>query len=173
MTRLVIALLTLTVTVPSVALGEVKKQKDLPQSGTLSATSSAGTSAEVPNPWGGVSLDDGKPNPISGSVSKVSANQWMMKVFNNSQDPYSVSLEVEQLDTSGRRARSDYFSYTLKAGASAQQPISASPQTRDMRLNLRSWKNLAKKKPEATGTPAAAIDESAEQSANAEAETGE
>ncbi|WKZ57052.1 MAG: hypothetical protein QY326_10015 [Bdellovibrionota bacterium] len=137
--------------VPSFLLAEVSKPKakELPQSGVLSESATAGTRAEVANPWGDVGLGGDDAAPISGSISRGKGNNWIMKVFNNSEDPYTVNLEVEQLTANGTRARSDYYSYTLKGGANAEQPISATPQVKDMRLKLRNWKNLAPKKEEA------------------------
>ena len=135
--------------------GQKAKKKDIPQTGVLSQTHSGGTAAtEVDVPWGTDVLND-KPAPISGSVSRVGARDWVLRLFNNSEDTYSTSVEVLQMARGGKRIKSDNFSYTLKAKQKAERKFSTTQQVTDCSLNLTKWKNLTgdkKKKAEAQKT---------------------
>jgi|GEM_PF-1810736 len=130
--------------------GEVKEKKEeLPKSGVLSRSLGTGyQSTNVDMPWGSDGKDSaggaasGRP-PISGSVSKVSPAQWLMRVFNNSEDSYSVNLRVIQRDMRGTVLKSDSFSYNLRPGQKAERSISSYRNTADAELNLVSWKKLS------------------------------
>lgn len=136
---------------------EKKKKKELPTSGMLSETRHVGTSGSfVPAPWGEDLLGDQAP-PIGGSVSRVGAREWIMKVVNNTKDTYSVSLELIQLTRGSKPLKSDYYSYTLKPEAKAERKFSTNQSVVDCALKLTKWKNLSKKKSaEEKKTPAAA-----------------
>lgn len=123
-----------------------KKEQELPKSGSLSSTiSGVHGSRNVPGPWGGSSArTEDKAAPISGSVSKVSAREWRARIFNNSEDTYSVNLAVHQFDRNDKKIKSDSFSYTLKPGQSVDRPISALATTEQCSLDLLSWKKLNK-----------------------------
>ncbi len=125
-----------------------KPEKKLPKSGSLSISSS-GTSASknFPDPWGADNVVDSNSAPITGSVSKISPTNWVAKVFNNSDDTYSVSLAVYQYDRRNTKIKSDSFSYTLRPRESAERPISTSMNTEQCELDLLSWnkKESAKK----------------------------
>ena len=92
-------------------------EKVLPKSGSLSSTVTGGYrgSMGVDVPWGENVLSEEPTSPITGSVSRVSPGQWVMRVFNNSEDRYSVNLEVAQYNIRGAQIKGDSFSYTLKA----------------------------------------------------------
>ena len=97
-------------------------------------------------PWGENVLSEEPTSPITGSVSRVSPGQWVMRVFNNSEDRYSVNLEVAQYNIRGAKIKGDSFSYTLKPKETAERPINAESSTDRCELNLKSWKNLSEKK---------------------------
>jgi hypothetical protein len=123
------------------------KEKELPKSGNLSTSVMSGApTTEIPDPFGGVDLDDAESAPITGSVSRIDEDTWRMRVFNNSQDAYSVNLGVQQRDDGGRVIKTDNFSYTLKAGASAEQSIQSASGAFEAALDLRSYQKLTKSK---------------------------
>lgn len=120
-----------------------KAKKELTKSGVLSQTRSGGTAAtEVDVPWGTDVLKD-KPAPISGSVSRVGPRDWMLRVFNNTEDTYSASLEVVQMARGGNRLKSDHYSYTLKPKQKVERKFSTLQTVTDCSLNLTKWKNLS------------------------------
>jgi hypothetical protein len=123
------------------------KEKELPKSGNLSTSVMSGAATtEVPDPFGGVDLGDAESAPITGSVSRIDEDTWRMRVFNNSQDVYSVNLGVQQRDDTGRVIKTDNFSYTLKGGASAEQSITSASGAFEAALDLRSYRKLTKTK---------------------------
>ena len=139
-------ILSLSFFFSSALSAEEKKEKptpELPKSGSLSSTvSGVYDSRVVPGPWGGVDPSGESSSPISGSVSRVSANKWVMKVFNNSDDTYSVNLAVHQFNLTGSKIKSDSFSYNLKPGESAQRDITSLAQTEQCSLDLVSWRKI-------------------------------
>ena len=93
--------------------------------------------------------------PVSGSVSKISDREWRMRLFNNTDDDYSVDVKVQQNNASGNTLKYDNFSYRLKAKQSVERSVSSTPATADAQLVLLNWKNLtnrSKTQPLATGT---------------------
>jgi hypothetical protein len=130
------------------------KKKELPKSGILSRSLDTGyQSKDVNLPWGygekdKVRDEDSGQPPITGSVSKVSERQWIMRVFNNSEDSYSVDLKVTQRDNRDTVLKTDSYSYNLKPGEKAERNISSYANTADAQLALVSWRKLssAKKK---------------------------
>ncbi len=135
------------------------KERELPKSGQLSTSVTSGAATTtVPDPFGGIDVSDGEPAPITGSVSRIDAENWRMRVYNNSQDTYSVNLGVQQRDDTGMTIKTDNFSYTLKPGASAEQSIIAASGAMEADLNLRSYRKLttAKAAPESSSQAAEA-----------------
>jgi hypothetical protein len=131
------------------------EEKVLPRSGSLSQTiSGVHGSRAVSEPWGGTDTQGKDQPPISGSVSRISPTRWVMRIFNNSSDAYSVDLSVVQLNRQGNKIKSDSFSYSLKPGQTAERDIAASSLTEQCSLDLRSWKKLGGKP---SGTPTAAV----------------
>lgn len=115
----------------------------LPKSGVLSRSLiDVSDSRSVGMPVGGVDAQGGEAAPISGSVSRLSAREWKMRVFNNTDETYSVSLEVEQRSASGTRIKGDSYSYTLKGKESKEQQIAAYANTVDCILTLKSWRRV-------------------------------
>ncbi len=143
----VVALQVSVVSAQEGVAGETKKQRDLPKSGTLSTSISTGSVAsQIPGVWGGVNAMGDDPAPIAGSVSRSSANSWEMKIFNQSEDTYSVNLAVIQTNDRGSQVRSDSFSYTLKPKQSESRSLPAGTGAVTASLDLRSFKNLSEKK---------------------------
>ena len=125
--------------------GNGKPKEEFPKSGVLSRSVTTGyDSRNVEMPWTkkGASTGLDEVAPISGSVSKISNKQWRMKVFNNTEDTYSVSLKVVQVTASGSYLKSDSFSYTLKPKQSEERTVSSTEATADASLELLSWKKL-------------------------------
>lgn len=147
----------------ALAEGDKDKSAEAPKSGVLSRTMDTGyQSTNVDMPWGWEQegpegkVAGGEP-PISGSVSKISAREWVMRVFNNSADAYSVNLRVQQRDTRGAVLKTDSFSYALKPGEGAERKISSYPNTADAQLSLVSWRKLSEgKKPAQAANPQSA-----------------
>lgn len=133
---------------PSFAESDAKK-KTLPKTGSLSSSGSFGSgSAAVDVPWGDEDAAKGGA-PISGSVSRLDAGQWLMKVFNNSKTAYSVNLEVVQFDKSGKRVKGDFYSYVLQPGKSAERKVGSASSTEYAELKLNNWRKMGKDPDEA------------------------
>ena len=131
----------------SSAEAQIQDPSKLPSSGNLSTSLKSGAaSAEVPEPFGGDDISGDQLAPITGSVSRATRDSWSMKVFNNTQDEYSVDLDVFQLNMAGQTVKTDSYSYRLKPGSSEQEMISAGIGARDAELNLRHYRNLSQEK---------------------------
>ena len=145
-TNLLVALLCFSVS--RAEADSKEKGKDLPKSGNLSTSFISGAaSSSVPDPFGGVDIGDEGSAPITGSVSRIDADTWRMRVFNNSQDVYSVNLGVAQRDDRGATLKTDNFSYTLKPGSSAEETIQSASGALEAALDLRSYRKLTTSKP--------------------------
>ena len=133
-----------------------EKEKELPPSGTLSSSSSAGYGGHaVDAPWGADVISGGA--PVSGSISRLGGNKWVMKVFNNSEeDKYSVDLKIVQTNNRGKQVKSDYYTYTLGPKKSAERTIRVNNSTQNCSLQLQSWKKIGGKKKKKEEAPAAA-----------------
>jgi len=144
------------------AAPNTESSSELPKSGELSASLSGGYGKrQLAEPWGGVDERGETNSPITGSVSKKNAREWTMRVFNNSDDPYSVQLQVNMYGRTGGKTKSDSFSYTLKPKGSVERGLVAPTGTEEAKLSLLSWKNLAPKgdaatKPVSKGAPQSA-----------------
>jgi len=140
--------------------GEVEKDEKLPRSGLLSSASVGGyASKTVGEVWGGVDDRGEELAPVSGSVSRLSPREWVVRLTNNSEDTYAVSVELSMFNERGSRIKGDSFSYTLKPGQQTSRPVNGTPEVSEAQLYLRSWRNLSaeKRKREkaraATGAP--------------------
>lgn len=123
-----------------------KKERELPKSGVLSGTNTLhGGGSTVEGSWGGDVLSQESP-PVSGSISR-DGRSWVMRVFNNSEDKYSVDVEVVQQDKSGKKLKSDYYSLSLAPGEKTERKLSANARTENCFLKLNKWtkKELKKK----------------------------
>jgi hypothetical protein len=117
-----------------------------PQKGVLSRAATKNYNTKiVDGPWAGGGDSQGAA-PIAGSVSRKSGREWVAKLYNNSEDAYSVSVEVIQMNKSGKKEKTDSFSTRLSAKGSYERSLRATERTVDCQLNLVSWKNLTAKK---------------------------
>jgi hypothetical protein len=119
----------------------------LPKTGTLSVSASSNRQElGLPDTWGGNDPSGKEVAPIAGSVSRMGKDKWQVIVGNNSEDTYAVDVEVIQRDGRGSKTKSDFFSYTLKGGASQKQTVSGATTTESAELSLRDWRNLSAEK---------------------------
>lgn len=140
--------LVMIVGMVSTSSAQTVPDKNLPKSGSLSSTFVTGQRVgSVPEPFGFDELNRNEESPITGSVSRMKAGEWQLKVFNNSRDDaYSVDVEVRQLNEALGVVKRDYFSYTLPPQGSKAQTISAAAGVKGAELNLSRWRNLTAKK---------------------------
>ena len=142
-------LTSLVLSLSTSLFAEEKKDKPLPKSGSLSTNISGITGNKaVPGPWGGVDTSGEDASPISGSVSKLSKERWVVKLFNNSENTFSVDVAVTQLDRNGSSVKKDNYSYTLMPKQSVERSVTASPQTEQANLELVKWKKIGGDKEE-------------------------
>lgn len=143
---LVICLFVFGLSLPQSSSAE-KEEQDLPRSGSLASTMTSGQEdVVVDQPWGDDDITGKNPPPISGSISRLNQRKWLMKVFNNTKDRYSVDVEVVQFNERGSRLRSDYFSYTLDGNQSVEREVPSAMNVTECQVNLRDWKKYEKKK---------------------------
>jgi len=133
-----------------------KKEVKLPQSGTLASTGGSGRQ-NVVKTWGDDLVTDRKDAPpLAGSVSAEGRGLWSVNVSNTSEDLVAGSFEIQQISNNGQVVKRDYFSVSLKPGASAKRRLSRSPSGSNAVLNVKSWKATKVKegpKQEKAGTP--------------------
>lgn len=119
----------------------VKTEEELPQQGFLADSVNAGNgSVNIQGPWGG------REAPLTASVSRLSADEWLIKVFNNSDATYRAGLRVIQMDDVGKRLRSLPVSATLEPGEVFERQIRTTPRTEHCAVELTSWKRFEKVK---------------------------
>jgi hypothetical protein len=108
----------------------------------------------VPEPFGVVDPSGREISPITGSVSRVDSDTWMMKVFNNSgTETYAVDVEVLQRDERGSVVKRDAYSYTLQPKASTSREVSSALNVRAADLNLAKYKNVTRRAKAANDAP--------------------
>jgi len=114
--------------------------KKLPQRGVLS-DSVSGYDMQSGGMWGGQSVSaKEKVAPIAGSVSKLSNTEWLMKVFNNSKEPYQVGVAIVQYNIDGHKVGALHYQYSLDAGKSVERKIKVSTTVDRCVLELERWK---------------------------------
>lgn len=120
-----------------------KQKKPLPKSGLLavSSISGAGTSV-VGDVFGGEDIFGTEAPPISGSVSRRGESSWRFSVINNSQDRYSVNVDLAQKNETGAVVKFGSYSYTLRPGQSDGEEVAAGVGARRAELMLRNYRNL-------------------------------
>lgn len=118
----------------------------LPKTGLLATSQSGSGSMSTGSAWGDQGITSSGGAPISGSVSQAGWNEWLIKVFNTSQDDYRVTVRVVQYGDKGKQIGAPSFTFTLKAGQSAQRSIKSSPLVKNCSLEMRNWKNLSEEK---------------------------
>ncbi len=125
-------------------VAEVRKDKELPKSGTLSATVQSGQAVNVAaEPFGFDDNNAGAVAPLTGSVSRQGVGYWRARVFNNSQtDTYSAHVELLQRNERKVVVRRDAFTYTIGPKSEKSEVVSEGVGVRGAELNLLSYKNL-------------------------------
>lgn len=119
-----------------------KKETPLPKSGVISSSIDSGAGKRVVEmPWGQKDVTESDAPPVSGSVSRLNPREWIIKVFNNSEKTYSVSLRLTQFNARGGQTRGDSFSYTLRPKQSAERTVPSASGSVDAQLKLENWKS--------------------------------
>lgn len=127
-------------------IGKKEKKPELPKSGLLSSTGDAGyTQKSISGPWAD-SLGTGAA-PVSGSCSKLSGVDWLMRIFNSSKDEYSVDLQVVLRDADGKKLKTENYSYRLKAGQNEERKVYGATGSQTCDLALLSWKKKERREP--------------------------
>jgi hypothetical protein len=123
-----------------------KGSGNLPSRGLIAGTATGGFgSTQLDGPWGAGPGEQGV-SPVSGSCYKSDSSTWILRAFNNSEDRYSVSLGMVQLDVRNREIRADTFSVSLSAGQSVERKYGAHPQAVNCAVKLNRWTMTAKRK---------------------------
>jgi hypothetical protein len=126
------------------------KETPLPQQGVLSSTSLSGTTGtRRDGQWGDTNpMSKDKP-PVSASLSRLNNQLWLLRLFNNSEEAYSVDLQVVQYNAKGTKIKSDSFSYYLRAGQKEDRKITGMFNTARADVLLTGWSKPDAKKAEA------------------------
>lgn len=112
----------------------------MPKSGTLAATTNVPAGqATQDGPAGGNSLDSATLNPLTASVQRVSSNEYEYTVFNNTEDQYTVSLELIAKDIDGRSVRRTGSSASIPAKKSVTRTMRVPSNTANVNVEMRSW----------------------------------
>lgn len=137
-------LLSIVCLASGVALAE--SEENLPATGRLAGTTVGGYGyTGFEGGWGGYDIEGEDSAPVTASISRVSAEDWELTVYNNSEDLYKVSLVVEQTDDRSRRLKQNPISVSLKAGESFSRLVRAHVLAKHAAVNLRKWTRVEKK----------------------------
>lgn len=126
--------------IPTPTVKIVATKPNLPKSGVLSRSAQTGygnKSYEVP--WGPETGGTNEQTPLAGSVSKLSERELLAKVFNNSDQTYSISAKVLQYNARGVQIRSDSFSATIKPKSSYERRVPRGIGAEDIRFSMENW----------------------------------
>jgi hypothetical protein len=141
-----IVLLTLTIGLiwPSEVFSQQEfeiKEPSMPASGSLASTRTGMGSEAVQGPWApqgsDLIVDEA---PVSGSISRISPQFWKVRVFNNTQERFYVSLELQQLNANSQVVQRDSFSYNLRAKETIERDVRAHVNSSQGDLLLRNWR---------------------------------
>ena len=122
-----------------------KKPAELPKSGLLAGTLAGGYGGSaLGGPWGGVDAQGGETSPIQASASRLDDRNWLLKVFNNSEDKYVVNIELEQRGSRNQRLKNNSFLFSLKGGESAERRVPGHPASFNSVVKLKNWKKTVK-----------------------------
>ena len=114
--------------------------EDLPKTGTLASWRLLGeTDIAVELPWGTEDVIGKTPAPVTASIARLDRRNWIMRLFNNSDHHFRLSLEVLQFNDQGENLRSDYFTHNLRAGSSIDRRVPAVRHVVQIQVNLRDW----------------------------------
>lgn len=129
----------------AVAQDSVEKKEELPASGRLAGSSVSGYGyTGFEGAWGGENLTGENASPISASVKRQDKQNWLVRVFNNSEDEYKLNLLIEQKDDTSKRLKSNPLSVSLKAGESFERTIRAHVLAAHATVNLSRWSKIEK-----------------------------
>lgn len=121
----------------------VQSLDNFPQSGMLAAAGTLQPSTlNLPLPLG---LAPGVTAPITGSVSSGPKGAWSCSVSNNSRQTLQVRTSAVEYVKGPKRGGSRTFSYKLKPGQSASDPLPGRADTIGYILNLEGWKIIEKR----------------------------
>jgi hypothetical protein len=134
-----------TVAVAWAADGD-KKSAQLPHSGLhtglLAVSSVSGASTSITGDViGGEDIFGETKPPLSGSIARR-GEYWRFSVSNNSEERYTVNVDVIQKNDTLSRVAYASYSYTLKPGQSDGQEVRAALGAMRAELHLRSYRNL-------------------------------
>ena len=128
---------------------EEEEEYEFPQSGRLAGKVSGGLKMDALGPWMGKQKDKGagsSEKPLTASINKANG-RWVVRVLNKSEDYYTASLKVVQIDSAGRNIRTNPFSVSLRAGQSVERTFVSSPRTSTAAVDLVRWTVKKKEKP--------------------------
>ena len=151
-TILISALFLSVLVLPNALSADDKKEerkRELQKTGTLaSARGGSGYEGVNVGVWGQDDKDlySEAAAPITGSVSQLNKREWVVKVFNNSEDRYSITLRVDEMNKAGKKIDYSTYSAVLAGGEKWERKFNARENTKQAELQLTSWKNLDEKK---------------------------
>jgi hypothetical protein len=143
----IIILVLISVFNPTSLIADEKEQdqRNLPKSGILSGSfRTSGSGMNVQDGWGREDTDmfSEDKSPITGSVSRVNARDWAIRVYNNSEDKYSLSVRVTEFDKNKKPINTMTRSYTMDGKSNRSENFTARFNTEQAQLELVSWRNL-------------------------------
>jgi hypothetical protein len=132
---------------PSSSLAESGKtttpDRKLAKSGLLATSSISGASSTIiGDTFGGEELFAEDLPPITGSISRKDDATWSFSVSNNSEDRYSINVDLIQKNETGSTVKFGSYSYSLRPGQSEHQTAQAGSNASRAELHLRSYRNL-------------------------------
>ena len=131
------------VSLASLAHADDAKPKKLPKSGLLASTSISGAgNTIVSDTFGGEDLTGTDIAPITGSVSRIDEKTWGFKVFNNSDDTYSFSVDLTQKTDAGAAITTSSYSFQLRPKSSDSRQVQSVLRAAGADLVLRTYRNL-------------------------------
>ena len=107
-----------------------------------STTQGGGEGVAIDNPFVG----PGSESPISGSVSQLSKNEWVARVFNNGEDRVTASLQFLAYNEKNRVVTRRGFSANLKPGASMERRFKVPSGVEQAGLDVIKWKDHGENK---------------------------
>jgi hypothetical protein len=121
----------------------VTADRKLPKSGLLATSSISGASSTIlGDTFGGEELFDKELPPLTGSISRKDDATWSFSVSNNSNDRYSLNVDLIQKNESGSTVKFGSYSYSLRPGQTERQTAQAGSNASRAELHLRSYRNL-------------------------------
>jgi hypothetical protein len=127
--------------------------RKLAKSGLLATSAISGASSTIlGDTFGGEELFAKDLPPLTGSVSRKDDATWTIGVSNNSQDRYTVNVDLVQKNESGSTVKFSSYSYSLRPGQSEHQDARAGTNASRAELHLRSYRNLTEEQKQREGS---------------------